>query len=219
MELINYISKDKIAVSNQKTIKQILKIFSKISYSHIPVIDGEKLVGNIAKEDLTSIENKDQKLAELEYLYEFFFAKQEDTLLEVFSNFAVNNTNLLPIVDKKNEYFGYLDLNDTLDCFADTHFLSTEGNILLLEKNSIEYSMSEICQIVESNNSQILGSFISEQNEEHTQITLKVKSGSINELIQSFRRYDYAILNTLTEDSYLESLKKRSEYFIKYLNI
>ena len=219
MELLNYISKDKIAVSNQKTIKQILKVFSKIPYSHIPVVEEKKLIGNIAKEDLTSIENKDQKLAELEYLYEFFFAKQEDTLLEVFSNFAVNNTNLLPIVDKKNEYFGYLDLNDTLDCFADTAFLNTEGNILLIEKKSIEYSMSEICQIVESNNSQVLGSFISEQNDEHTQITLKVKSASINELIQSFRRYDYTILNTLTEDSYLESLKKRSEYFIKYLNI
>ncbi|ANW97139.1 hypothetical protein AXE80_12960 [Wenyingzhuangia fucanilytica] len=219
MELINYISKDKISVNNQKTIEKILQIFSTIPYSHIPVVQNKKLVAVISKEDLNTVDNKKQKLAELEYLYEFFFAKQEDTLLEVFSNFAVNNTNLLPITDAENNYIGYLDLNDTLDCFADTEFLSTEGNILLLQKNSHEYSMSEICQIVESNKNTVLGCFITEKTEDQTQITLKVKPININELVQSFRRYDYSIINTLTEDSYLESLKKRSEYFIKYLNI
>ncbi|NJB82105.1 CBS domain-containing protein [Wenyingzhuangia aestuarii] len=219
MELTDYISTDKITVSNQKTIQQILELFNDISYSHIPVTHQKKLLGNVAKEDLMCIDDKSQKLAELEYLYEFFFAKLSDSLLELFSNFAVNNTSILPIVDDDNNYAGYLDINDLLDCFADTPFLSTEGNIILLQKNTKEYSMSEICQIVESNSNTVLGCFLFDQTEETTKITLKVQSLNINELIQSFRRYDYYILNDLTEDSYLESLKKRSEYFIKYLNI
>ncbi|NIJ43780.1 CBS domain containing-hemolysin-like protein [Wenyingzhuangia heitensis] len=219
MELTDYISTDKITVTNQKTAQQTLAIFNDINYSHIPVINNKKLIGNVAKEDLICIDDASQKLSELEYLYEFFFAKNTDTLLEVFSNFAVNNTSLLPVVDDHNNYIGYLDINDLLDCFADTPFLSTEGNILLLQKNTKEYAMSEICQIVESNANVVLGCFLFDQNEETTKITLKVKSLNINELIQSFRRYDYYILNDLSEDSYLESLKKRSEYFIKYLNI
>lgn len=219
MELIDYISKDNIAISPQNTVAEILELFNTISYSHIPVVKDELLIGNIAKEDLFSVDNKTQKLSELEYLHEFFFALEEDTLLEVFSNFAVNNTTMLPIVNDKKKYTGYLDLNDTLDCFADTDFLSSEGAILLLEKNTLEYSMSEICQIVESNNNMLLGCFVSKIKEERTVITLKVKSINMNELIQTFRRYDYTIINNLTEDSYLEGLKKRSEYFIKYLNI
>lgn len=219
MELINYISKDKISVNNQKTVEKILQIFNSIPYSHIPVVQDKKLIAVVSKEDLNTVDDKLQKLGELEYLYEFFFAKEEDTLLEVFSNFAINNTNILPITDTENNYIGYLDLNDTLDCFADTNFLNTEGNILLLQKNTHDYSMSEICQIVESNSNSVLGCFVTESNENTTQITLKVKPVNINELVQSFRRYDYSILNNLTEDSYLESLKKRSEYFIKYLNI
>lgn len=219
MELIDYISQDKIYVNNQKTIQEILQVFESIPYSHIPVIQNKKLIALVSREDLNTVEDQKQKLANLEYLYEFYFAKQEDTLLEVISNFAVNNTNILPIIDNENNYMGYLDLNDTLDCFADTDFLSTEGNILLLQKNSHEYSMSEICQIVESNANHVLGCFVTEKDEENTLITLKVKALNINELVQSFRRYNYSIMNTLTEDSYLESLKKRSEYFIKYLNI
>ncbi|WP_010134385.1 CBS domain-containing protein [Ochrovirga pacifica] len=219
MELMDYISTDHITISLQETVAQTLAVFEEIPYSHIPVVVGQKLLGNIPKEDLKTIEDKELTIEEVAYLFEYFFAKEEDILLEVFSNFAVNNTSMLPIVNKDKQYIGYLDLNDTLDYFSDTDFLNTEGNILLLEKKTTEYTMSEICQIVESNNNMVLGCFISKREEEHTLITLKVKSININQLIQSFRRYDYYIINNLTEDSYLEGLKKRSEYFIKYLNI
>ncbi|MDO6736430.1 CBS domain-containing protein [Wenyingzhuangia sp. 2_MG-2023] len=219
MELIDYISKDDISVDNQKTVAQTLEVFDAISYSHIPVVHEKKIIGNIAKEDLDSLDDETQKLEVLEYMYEFFFSKDDDTLLDVISNFAEHNTNILPVINKQNEYIGYLDLNDTLDYFSNTYFLNTEGNILLLEKNTKEFTMSEVCQIVEANDNQILGCFVSKKNEEHTLITLKINSININELIQSFRRYDYTIVNNLTEDSYLEGLKKRSDYFIKYLNI
>lgn len=219
MELTDYISNDTITTNSNKTIEQILNHFNDITYSHLPVVNQGKLTGNVSKEDLLAIDDKTQRLSELDYLYEFFFAKETDTLLELFSNFAVNNSDVLPVVSQNNNYVGYLDLNDLLDCFADTPFLKTEGNIILLEKNSKEYAMSEVCQIVESNGNRILGCFVFDQTEESTKITLKVKSLNINELIQSFRRYDYTILNQLTEDSFLESLKRRSEYFIKYINI
>lgn len=219
MELIDYISKDNIDVSPLHTVSEILEVFNSTPYSHVPIISDGKLIGNIAKEDLLFLEDKSKKIIELEYLYEFFYAEKEDVLLEVFSNFAVNDTNILPIVSAQKEYIGYLDLHDTLDCFSDTNFLQEEGSILLLEKKTEQYAMSEVCQIVEANDNMVLGCFISKKNEEIVVITVKVKSIHINELIQSFRRYDYVVVNNLTEDSYLEGLKKRSEYFIKYLNI
>ncbi len=219
MELLNYISNDKITVSNQKTVSEIIEQYAEISYSHLPVVHKGILIGNIDKEDLLSIDNPDQKLINLEYLYEFFFAKKTDTLLELFSKYALNNSTILPVVDDNNSYLGYLDFNDLLGCFADTHFLSAEGSILLIEKNNKDISMSEICQIVESNNNSVLGMFVYHQDQETTSVLLKTKSIQINEIIQSFRRYEYEILNDLTEDTYLDSLKKRSEYFIKYLNI
>lgn len=219
MELTHYISNDKITVHNSQTVQQVLNVFETINYSHVPVIEGNKLIGNIAKEDLITVDESNQKLVDVAYLYEFFFAKKTDTLLELFSNYAVNNTSILPLIDDQNNYVGYLDFNDLLGCFADTHFLSSEGSIILLEKSTKEFTMSEICQLVEANNNSVIGCFVFDHQNDKTRITLKVKSININELIQSLRRYDYHILNELSEDSYLEDLKNRSEYFIKYLNI
>ena len=50
-------------------------------------------------------------------------------------------------------------------------------------------------------------------------ITLKISTTSLNEIIQSFRRYSYNIVSGHEDDSYLETLKRRSQYLDKYLNM
>ena len=79
--------------------------------------------------------------------------------------------------------------------------------------------MSQIAQIVESNGGKLFGSFISSSTTQSVQITLKIASGSVNEIIQTFRRYGYRIISENQEDTYLEGLKERSDYLDKYLNI
>jgi hypothetical protein len=53
--------------------------------------------------------------------------------------------------------------------------------------------MSQITQIVESNNGKLLGLFISESDVNSIEVTMKISLGAINEIIQSFRRYNYEI--------------------------
>jgi hypothetical protein len=76
--------------------------------------------------------------------------------------------------------------------------------------------MSQITQIVESNNGKLLGLFISE-SDVSIEVTMKISLGAINEIIQSFRRY-YEIISH-QEDNYINSLKERSDYLDKYLNM
>ena len=103
-------------------------------------------------------------------------------------------------------------------CIRD-RFLSNDGFVLVLEKDTLEFTMSEVCQIVETNGNALLGLYLTEQTQEKTKITLRLNPIKINELIQLFRSYKYSIVNHLFEDSYLDDLKKRSEYFFKFLNI
>ena len=79
--------------------------------------------------------------------------------------------------------------------------------------------MSEIAQIVESNGAKLLGSFLSDSVAQNIQITLKITSGSMNEITQTFRRYGYVIISENEDDTYLTNLKERSDYLEKYLNI
>ena len=74
-------------------------------------------------------------------------------------------------------------------------------------------------QIVESNNATILALYISNQTSDAIQVTLKINSEDINEVIQTFRRYNYNLISEHKDDFYLQDLKDRSDYLQKYLDM
>jgi Mg/Co/Ni transporter MgtE len=150
---------------------------------------------------------------------EGFFARKNMIWLDVLEVFAKNHTNIVPVLDEENKYVGYYELEDIVKFFHETPFLKEQGGIVVVEKSIDDYSMSQIAQIVESNNGKLLGLFVSEADIEKVQVTVKIALGSMNDIIQTFRRYNYEIISEHQEDNYLNSLKERSEYLDKYLNI
>ena len=201
------------------TVKSAQKVFKNYPITHFPVIENNKLLGSFAEEDIQVIDNNDEKLITFSHLLNSFFADEKATVLELIKIFADNDTNVIPVLNQQKEYIGYFDLRDVLDVFSTSPFMIEESETLIIEKLRNDYSMSQIVQIVESNDGKILGSYISEQNSETIQITIKIVSDEINEIMQTFRRYDYKIISMHENDIYLEDLKNRSEYLKKYLEM
>ena len=114
---------------------------------------------------------------------------------------------------------GYFDITDVVSVFIGTPFFTEPGGILVVAKGIKDYSFSEIVQIVESNNSKFIGGFISELRDEQVQITIKISNNNMNEVVQTFRRYNYNIHFGNIDDQFIDDLKQRSDYLDKYLNV
>lgn len=216
--LSEYINNDFKPIDIKETIEVVQDFFIEIAYSHFPVLENDIFIGCIAAEDVETFEIQ-KKLSDYRYTVEGFFVRASMSWLDVLEVFARNNSNIVPILDVNNKYIGYYEITDVVKFLNGTPFLKEVGGIIIVEKNSNEYSMSQITQIVESNNGKLLGLFISEASNDKIQITIKITLGSMNEIIQSFRRYNYEIVSEHNEDNYLNILKERSEYLDKYLNM
>ena len=216
--LSEYINNDFKPIDIKETIEVVQDFFIEIAYSHFPVLENDIFIGCIAAEDVDTFEIQ-KKLSDYRYTVEGFFVRASMSWLDVLEVFARNNSNIVPILDDTNKYIGYYEITDVVKFLNGTPFLKEVGGIIIVEKNSNEYSMSQITQIVESNNGKLLGLFISEATNDKIQITIKITLGSMNEIIQSFRRYNYEIVSEHNEDNYLNILKERSEYLDKYLNM
>ncbi|WP_235869083.1 CBS domain-containing protein [Polaribacter aquimarinus] len=201
------------------SVKNAQEIFNNYPITHFPVIENNKLLGSFAEDDIQTIENKDGELVSYAHLLNSFFADEKATVLELLKIFADNDTNIIPILNEDKDYLGYFDLRDILDVFSTSPFMIEESETLIIEKLRNDYAMSEITQIVESNGGKLLGLYISEKSSEFVQITLKIISDEINEIMHTFRRYDYKIISMHENDIYLEDLKNRSEYLQKYLEM
>ena len=217
-EIIDYINNDDKAIDSQETIEKVQDFFIDVSYSHFAVLNDGTYIGSIAADDVETFD-ADKKVDDYKYALEGFFARNTMIWLDVLEVFAKNHTNIVPVLDDDNSYLGYYELEDIVKFFHETPFLREQGGIIVVKKSVLDYSMSQITQIVESNNGKILGLFVSDTNVESVQVTIKIGLGGINEIIQTFRRYDYEIISEHHEDNYLNILKERSEYLDKYLNI
>jgi Mg/Co/Ni transporter MgtE len=216
--LSDYINNDFKPVAYEETVAEVQDFFSEVTFSHFPIIDNGVYIGCVSSEDTATFDLQ-KKLSDYRYSYEGFFVRSSMIWLDVLEVFARNNSNIVPILDDNNKYVGYYEITDVIKFLNGTPFLKEVGGIIIVEKNILDYSMSQITQIVESNNGKLLGIFVSEATLDKIQITIKTTLGSMNEIIQSFRRYNYEIVSEHNEDDYLNVLKERSEYLNKYLNI
>ncbi len=217
-EITNYITNDYKAIDSKQTIASVQDFFHELTFSHFPVVSEGIYLGSIASQDIETFDGF-KKVIDYSYSLEGFFARENMIWLDVLAVFAKNHSNLVPVLDQKNQYLGYYEIESVLNFFHETPFLQESGGILMVQKKTLDYSIGEITQIIESNNGKILGLFVSESDFENTQVTIKISLGVMNEIIQSFRRYNYEIISEHFEDNYINTLKERSEYLEKYLNI
>lgn len=219
MKINEYILNEIKALHLKNTVKSAQKIFKNFPITHFPVVESGKLLGSFAEDDVQTINNKEDELVVYTHLLNSFFADEKATVLELLKIFADNDTTIIPVLNSEKNYIGYYDLCDVLDVFSTSPFMIEESETLIIEKLEDDYSMGEISQIVEGNGGKLLGAYISEKTNGFIQVTLKVVAEDINEIMHTFRRYDYKIISTHENDIYLEDLKNRSEYLKKYLEM
>lgn len=219
MKISEYITTDISALELSSTVEEAGKMFDMVSYSHLPIVNNQLLIGLISESDIRTLDDQNSILKEYDYLFDHFSIPNTDNWIDILKMFAASDTNILPVLADNNHYLGYYELSDVLHYFNDTPLLSHDGFFIVLEKGEKDYSFSEIAQIVESNAAKLIGIFISGYRDDIVRITLKISADEINDIIQSFRRYGYNLLTKHKEDALLEELKDRSDYLQKYLNI
>lgn len=217
MQLENLIINDLNPVNLNDTVGDVKMMFSQLTYSHIPVKNGDIYVGCISETDAHCFES-DKILSDINYALEGFYVRNTTNWLDVLEAFAQNDSNVMPVLDTNNNYLGYYELNDIIQLFNETPFFAESGGIIIVEKGVFDYSFSEVCQIIESNNAKIFGALISKMENDKVQITVKIGNAALNDVLQSFRRYGYNIVSGIEEDSYIVNLKERSDYLKKYLD-
>ncbi|QEE48336.1 CBS domain-containing protein [Flavobacterium alkalisoli] len=218
IDITDFINNKIKPLNTTESVADAQDLFAEYPFSHFPVLENDVYIGCAGSEDIDLMEI-DKTMNDMRYTFDRFFVRDTTIWLDVLEVFAKNETNIMPVLDSENKYLGYYEITDIIQFFHQTPFLKEDGGILVVEKGVADYTMSEVAQIVESNNGRLLGSFISEANLEKVQITLKISLGGLSEIIQTFRRYNYEIISEHQEDAYLNTLKDRSDYLDKYLNI
>jgi CBS domain-containing protein len=189
--------------------------------SHLPVVEGKRLVGLISDKIIYDLNIIDQPVGNYtdHLLSPHIHVNQH--IYEVFSAISVLKLSAVPVLDLHHEYCGVITVFDLAQKFADLVAVQEPGGVIVLELNAIDYSLSQIAQIVEGNDAKILSFYITREPESNQMsVTLKINVIDLSAIIQTFVRYDYNIKAVYMEDSMIQNLyDDRYHQLMKYLNM
>jgi CBS domain-containing protein len=116
------------------------------------------------------------------------FVTSSQHIYEVMELASELQLSVVPVLDNENKYLGVITLTDLLHYFADVSALKQPGGIIVLDLNANDYSLTQIAQIVESNDAKVLSVYItSPVNSTKMEVTLKINRRDLTSIMQTFQ--------------------------------
>jgi CBS domain-containing protein len=144
---------------------------------------------------------------------------KEQHIYDVIRLFAEKRLSLVPVIDENKNYLGSISINSIVEYIADLTSVKDPGGILVIEINNRDNSLSHISQIVESNNAQILSSYITSFPEStRLEVTLKLNRTDLSAIVASFLRYDYTVVATYNDLKADAGSSDRYDQLMNYLS-
>jgi CBS domain-containing protein len=189
--------------------------------SHLPIVNNKDFLGLISDKDIYDLNMAEEPIGNHSLSLFSPYITFDQHVYEAIELASRLNLTVIPVLDNKNQYKGVITLHDLLHFFADLTALQQPGGIIVLELNNNDYSLSEIAQIVESNDAKVLSMYVSSpENSMKLYVTLKINRKELTSVIQTFNRYNYTITASFMDEDDMESLyDSRYDSFMKYLSI
>lgn len=197
-----------------------IKWMDEYKVHHLPIVNNTQLLGVIAEKDILDSSNIHDSIGAYNLSLLRPFVLSNEHIYEVIKTITTLKLSILPVVDTQQNYLGIITLETLVNKVAEMASINEPGGLIILNVNIHDYSLSQIAQIVESNDAKILSSYITSAHDStKTEVTIKVNREDLSPILQTFFRYNYTVVATYHHSEYEEDLKRRLESFMNYLNM
>lgn len=189
--------------------------------SHLPLVNNSEYLGLISDKDIYDLGLEMCKLEAQSGTLPHPFIRDNQHIYEVAQKMLEQSISTIPVLEQNDKYIGLITINDLAIKIAELFLVNEQGAVIVLEINNADYSLSQIAQIVESNNAKILSFYTRHiENTSQMHVSLKLNITDVSAIIQTFFRYNYNISAVYLDDSLINDMyAERFDLFMKYLNL
>jgi acetoin utilization protein AcuB len=189
--------------------------------SHLPIVNNQEFLGLISDADIYDMNQPDEPIGNHALTLFKPYVDAEQHIFEVIGLASRLKLTIVPVLDANNLFKGVITTTDLIRHFAGLSSMDQPGGIIVLELIERDYSLSQIAQIIESNNVKVLSMYITSPPEStKLEVTLKINTGDMVSVIKTFERYNYDIKTWVTNNDSMDRFySERLDMLMKYLNI
>jgi CBS domain-containing protein len=205
------------------TSDSIQKVFDRMvefRLRHLPIVNEEQFLGLVAEDDLIGESDYQTPVGALGLSLVNPYVLEDQHVYDVIRLFYERQLTVVPVLDAKRNYLGIISINAMTEYFAKITAVAQPGGIIILEISNKNNSLAHMAQIVESDNAQILSSYVQTfPDSTKMEVTLKVNKQDISSIIATFLRYEYDIKATFNNTDHNDNAKDRYDSLMNYLNL
>jgi acetoin utilization protein AcuB len=207
-------------VRTTDTIQQVLDRMNEFKVRHMPLVNHDLFLGIVAEDDLIETADYTTQIASvyLSLVNPYVFEHQH--IYDVVRLFNDQQLTVVPVLDKQKNYLGLISINSMNEYFATMTSVTEPGGIIVLEISNRNNSLAHMAQIVESDNAQVLSSYIrSFADSTRLEVTLKLNKQDVSAIVASFNRYNYSVKATFNTTTLHDDSMNRYDSLMNYLNL
>ncbi|HWD87723.1 MAG TPA: CBS domain-containing protein [Mucilaginibacter sp.] len=202
------------------TIQKVLDRMAEFRVRHLPVVNEQQFLGLISEDDLVEVPDYQTPIGALSLSLVNPYVLESQHIYDVIRLFYERRLTVVPVLDSKNNYLGLISINMMIEYFAKLTSVSEPGGIIVLEINNKNNSLAHMAQIVESDNAQILSSYVKTfPDSTRLEVTLKTNKVDISAIVATFMRYEYIVKATFNNSGDDDGSKDRYDSLMNYLNV
>lgn len=202
------------------TGKAALDWMNDYKVSHLPIVNNQKFLGLISEMDILNLNNFEEPLGNHKLSLIQPYVKQNQHIYDVLQLVNTLGLTIVPVLNDEEDYLGCITLPNLLKYFAESLSVENPGAIIVLEMAQNNYSLTEIANIVESNDTKILSMYIfGHEDSTRIEVVLKINKLDIAAILKTFDRYGYFVKASFNEDTNFDDLKDRYNILMNYLNV
>jgi CBS domain-containing protein len=189
--------------------------------SHLPIVNNQDFLGLISDADIYDMNQPEEPIGNHALTLFKPFVTTEQHIFEVIGLASRLKLSIVPVLDSNDHFKGVITTSDLIRHIAGISSMDQPGGIIVLQLIERDYSLSQIAQIVESNNVKVLSMYITSPPEStKLEVTLKVNTGDLVSVIRTFERYNYEVKTWVTNNDSMDRFySERFDLLMKYLNI
>lgn len=201
------------------TVRQALDWMNENRTSELPVVNGQKYVGLVYENDIEE-EDKTSTVAPFLHNGKPVNINPADFFLVPLKIMHQQKLSLLPVVKEDGELMGIITREDLLQAASHYTAAAIPGGIVILQMQPNSFYISEIGRIVESNNAKIIHlNTWTDSSTGELMVAIKVNKNDIQDILSSFERYEYNVIQYFGENLSEEELRLNYDHLMNYLNI
>ena len=220
MQAKNLMTDNISTLKTSDSAETALSIMNELKVSHLPIVNNEVFLGLISEDDIFDIGTQDNPIGDHNLSLIKPHVLYNSHVFDVIRIVAEQSLSLVPVLDERDNYLGCITVQNLVKQFVKMTSVNHPGGIVVLEVSVHDYSLSQIAQIVESNDAKVLSSYLTAfEDSNKLEVTIKVNKIDISGIIQTLNRYDYIIKWFYSEESrYDDLIDDRFQSLMKYLN-